>query len=228
MNQKRRKKWVEIRANIQCQLFIHEIFQYSALWTHLSGYHKIIEVQEPSTQPCGWMDLGLVVWVKRHWSCCVLELLSVCETETKTDRKPDRKKQGQCVLVYIYIYMGVHMSGVVCVGKYLNIMEDFVVCLCIESLYICVCFWLCVCMHLCTGHWWEEQCTLKILKRCVPCWTYTYLSPWRYARACTHKHTHTHTLMHNKHTYTAPGERVCDLEGDNSVARPHRRQLSTE
>ena len=37
-----------------------------------------------------------------------------------------------------------------------------------------------------------------------------------------------HTLAHNKHTYTASGERVCDLEGDNFVARPHRRQLSTE
>lgn len=48
----------------------------------------------------------------------------------------------------------------------------------------------------------------------------------------THLHedayTHTRTLMHNKLTYTASGERVCVLEGDNFVARPHRRRLSTE
>ena len=43
------------------------------------------------------------------------------------------------------------MSGVVRIGKYLNIMEDFVVCLCLESLYMCalVFGFMCLRAHVC-------------------------------------------------------------------------------
>lgn len=99
------------------------------------------------------------------------------------------------------------MSGVVSAEKYLNIMEDFVVCLRLESLYMCA-----------RPLYMSASPPPKDLQRFITCCTYTYLSPWRHARS----------LVHNKHAYTASGERVCDLEGDNSVARPHRRQLSTE
>lgn len=119
----------------------------------------------------------------------MLELFRVSETETKTDMKPDGMKQEQCV--FVCIYMGVHMSGVVCIGKYLNIMEDFVVCLCLESLYVCV--------FVYAGYQWEEP--QKFIKMCHVLNLHLLIS------MKTRTHTHAHSCTTNLHTL--PQVSVC-------------------
>lgn len=56
-----------------------------------------------------------------------------------------QKRQEQCD--FVCVYMGVHMSGIVCIEIYLNIMEDFVVCLCLEYLYMCECMFGSMCLR---------------------------------------------------------------------------------
>ena len=111
-----------------------------------------------------------------------------------------------CVCVSVCIYMGVHMSGVVCIGEISKYYGRFC-CMFMSRLRVSVFGSMCLCAHVCTGRRWKQQ-----------------RGPQKFVKMRTPTHTHTH----NKHTSTASGERVCDLEGDNFVARPHRRQLSTE
>lgn len=77
----------------------------------------------------------------------------------------DEKKREQCVFVRI------HMSKVVCAENFLNIVEDFVVCLRLQSLYMCECVFGSV--RRCAGH----QFTCRV---------HTYSVPWRYAQQHTH------------------------------------------
>lgn len=106
-----------------------------------------------------------------------------------------------CVRVYAYVWSCVCREISKYYGRFCCMFTSWI------SVYVCAS----------TLYVWEPP-PPKDLQRFITCCTYTYLSPWRHARS----------LVHNKHAHTASGEHVCDLEGDNSVARPHRRQLSTE
>lgn len=81
---------------------------------------------------------GLVIWLTKHWSSCVLETLQSVRLKQKQIRSQTEWSKNN---VSSCTCMGVHMSGVVCIRKIYKYYGRFC-CRFISS--ICVCVFICM------------------------------------------------------------------------------------